>query len=201
MERKKKGKIKYRLSRETKEKLKNTPNASMYKSYAAQLAEAEFIDEDTLKMVKSLDDSVFDAIREWDKSKDLGWYTSTRLLKFDEELGLVLGYAIICTEDGKDYFDTQGEHIPEDSMMKMAMDFMETSAASDEMHDFTEDGQVVFAFPLTKSVAEAFDIQTPKTGLMIGVKPGVEVLVKFKSGEYTGFSIGGDYMEVEEIDE
>ena len=44
--------------------------------------------------------------------------------KVDEELGLVMGFAIICKIDGEPYFDTQGDHIPEDSMLKAA-----TSAA------------------------------------------------------------------------
>jgi hypothetical protein len=35
------------------------------------------------------------------------------VLKVDESLGLVLGWAIVCKKDGCDYFDLQEDHIPE----------------------------------------------------------------------------------------
>jgi hypothetical protein len=36
---------------------------------------------------------------------------------------------------------------------------------------------------------------------MVAVEPSPEVLQKFKSGEYTGFSIGGAYIENELVEE
>jgi hypothetical protein len=114
------------------------------------------------------------------------------VLKVDDTLGLVFGWAIVSTEDGEPYFDTQGDWIPEESMMKAAADFMGNSRVLGDMHQTAEGGAVVFAFPLTAEVAKAFGIVTKTTGLMIGVKPAnAETLAKFKSGEYSGFSIGG----------
>jgi hypothetical protein len=112
--------------------------------------------------------------------------------KVDVDLGLVMGFAIICTKDGKPYYDTQDDHIPDDSMLKAAADFMENSRAAKEMHAGDKIGNVTFAFPLTQDIADAFGIVTKTTGLMIAMKPDdPAVLDKFRDGTYTGFSIGG----------
>ena len=122
---------------------------------------------------------------------------NSKVVKVDNELGLVFGYAMICKEGGEDYFDLQGDNIPEDVMLKSALDFMQHSQVAREMHGKTPDGQrkeagtVVFAFPLTTDIAKALDIETGTTGLLIAVKPDAAMLAKFKSGALTGFSIGG----------
>jgi hypothetical protein len=115
-----------------------------------------------------------------------------RILKVDDSLGLVFGWAIVCTEKGEAYFDTQDDHIPEESMLKAAADFMEHSRVLGDMHATAEGGSVVFAFPMTAEIAKAYGLTTETTGLMIAVRPAnAETLEKYKSGEYTGFSIGG----------
>ena len=122
------------------------------------------------------------------------------VLKVDRELGLVFGWAIVCKIAGEPYFDRQDDHIPEDAMLEAATDFMQKSTRRNtEMHR-VDDGTVVFAFPLTSEIAKVYEIQTPQTGLMIAVKPSADVLEKFASGEYTGFSIGGVRLEDEEVD-
>lgn len=115
-----------------------------------------------------------------------------KVLKVDDGLGMVLGWAIVCSEDGVPYFDTQDDHIPEASMLKAAADFMENSRVLGDMHQRAEGGQVLFAFPMTEEIAKAYGFTVKTTGLMIGVKPAnKETLEKYRSGEYTGFSIGG----------
>ena len=122
---------------------------------------------------------------------------SSKVVKVDDELGLVFGYGMICTKNGEDYFDLQDDNIPESVMLKSSLDFMENSQVAREMHGKTLEGQrkqagtVVFAFPLTADIAKALDIETSTTGLLIAVKPDAAMLAKFKSGELTGFSIGG----------
>jgi hypothetical protein len=123
------------------------------------------------------------------------------IVKVDESLGLVFGFAIVCKKDGEDYYDVQDDHIPEDAMMKAAADFMENSRVAKEMHVGDQKGGVIFAFPLTTEIAKALGIETEQTGLLIAMKPPPEVLSKFKSGEYTGFSIGGRRVEDEEVDD
>lgn len=122
-------------------------------------------------------------------------------LKADDQLGLVFGWAIVCTEDGADYYDLQGDHIPEDAMTKAALDFMQNSQVARDMHAGEQTGSVVFAFPLTADVAKAYRIKTKKTGFMIAVKPDEEMLKRFQLGELTGFSIGGFRLEDEEVED
>ena len=124
-----------------------------------------------------------------------------KVAKVDDDLGLVMGFAIICKENGEPYFDVQGDHIPEDAMMKAAADFMANSRVAKEMHDGGQVGSVVFAFPLTEDIAKAMGLgEVENTGLMIAMQPSDDdVLEKFRSGEYTGFSIGGRRLKDEEV--
>lgn len=116
----------------------------------------------------------------------------TQVSKVDEELGLIMGYAIVCSEQGEPYFDLQGDHIPEEAMLKAATDFMTHSAAACEMHSGGPIGSIVFAWPLTAEIALAMGLECKKTGLMIAMKPRDPAVVKmFRDGHYTGFSIGG----------
>lgn len=133
--------------------------------------------------------------------------SAAEVCKVDSSLGLVFGYAIVCTKNGQPYFDLQGDHIPDDSMLKAATDFMTASRMSGDMHARDEagepvgDGQVVFAFPMTQDIAKALEIETPQTGLLIAMKPSADVLAKYVDGTYTGFSIGGARGEDEEVAE
>ena len=123
---------------------------------------------------------------------------SNDFLKVDSDLGLVFGWAIVCKQDGTEYFDKHGDHIPESAMLEAASDFMENSRVAGDMHNEQIPGSIVFAFPLTSDIAKSFGIKTETTGLLIAMKPeSDEVLKKFQSGEYTGFSIGG-YRIVDE---
>ena len=126
--------------------------------------------------------------------------TGTKILKVDTELGLVFGYAIVCKKNGEDYFDLQGDHIPEASMLEAALDFAENSQVAKEMHDDAERGTTPFLFPMTTEIAKAYGVEDiPQTGLMFAMKPDDAMLEKFKSGELTGFSIGGKRITDEEV--
>ncbi len=125
---------------------------------------------------------------------------TAKVQKVDVEHGLVMGFAIICKENGEDYFDLQGDHIPEDAMLAASLDFMLHSQVAKEMHEGEQVGTVLFAFPLTTDIAKAFDIETTHTGLMIAMRPDPAMLKRFKDGELTGFSIGGERLDDEEID-
>lgn len=122
------------------------------------------------------------------------------ILKVNKALGLVFGWGMVCKVDGVDYFDVQGDHAPEDSMLESAAEFMRNSRLAKDMHVRKDAGQIIFAFPLTTEIAKAFDITTKKTGLLIAMEPDAEMLAKFDSGEYKGFSIGGSYDESEEVE-
>lgn len=112
--------------------------------------------------------------------------------KVHEDLGLVFGWAIVCTEAGQPYFDLQDDHIPEYSMLKAATRFAKGARMAKEMHVGGGRGTVVFLLPFTAEIAKSLGIDNPKrTGLIIGMAPDADMLAKFKSGELRGFSIGG----------
>lgn len=119
--------------------------------------------------------------------------------KFDESLGLVMGWAIVSAENDVPYFDIQGDHIPEDAMLEAATDFAKNSRVAFEGHEREGAGTVVFAWPMTRDIANAFGVQVEKTGLMIAMQPDASMLAKFKSGELTGFSIGGQRILDEDV--
>lgn len=125
--------------------------------------------------------------------------TYVKVEKVDEEHGLVFGYAIVCKEGGEPYYDVQGDHVPEDSMLGALTDFMLSARVAKEMHVGDGKGTVVFAFPMTGDIAGSLGIRVEKTGALIGMRPDPDVLEKFKSGEYTGFSIGGRRIRDEEV--
>lgn len=134
------------------------------------------------------------------KPKPIEFEQGAKVIKVDETHGLVLGWAIISKLDGEDYFDLQGDHIPEDAMFAASVDFMANSRVSKEMHQGGPDGTVLFAFPMTEEVAKAFGLETKTTGLMVALRPSPDVLAKFKDGTYTGFSIGGRRIEDKIVD-
>jgi hypothetical protein len=131
---------------------------------------------------------------------DSDFETNVDVVKVDESHGLVLGFAIICKRDGADYVDLQGDVIPEDAMLAAAVDFMSNARMAKEMHAGEQKGIILFAMPLTTDIAKAFGIETKTTGLMIAMQPNdAAILAKFRSGEYSGFSIGGKIIASEDV--
>jgi len=126
----------------------------------------------------------------------------TKVCKVDESLGLVFGFAMICKVDGERYFDTQDHHIPEDTMLRVLTKFMQEGSVAKEMHSGDAVGKYLFAFPLTGEIAKSLDIETKYTGALVAMKPDSDsTLEKFKSGEFTGFSIGGINAKFEEVED
>jgi hypothetical protein len=126
---------------------------------------------------------------------------ANQIAKVDTDLGLVFGYAIISKQSGVDYYDVQGDHIPESAMLEAATEFMVSKREAKEMHAGDRVGEIVFAWPMTSEIAKAFNIVTETTGLLIAMKPNSkDILEKFRDGSYTGFSIGGKRVQEVVID-
>ena len=123
------------------------------------------------------------------------------VLKVHEELGLVFGWAIVCSEGGEPYYDLQGDHIPEDSMLKAVTDFMTNSRSAKVMHEGSEIGSILYALPMTEDIKKAFGIECDKSGLAIAMQPDEKSLEDFRSGKLKGFSIGGIRGEDEKVEE
>ena len=120
--------------------------------------------------------------------------------KVNDELGIVFGWALVCAEEGVEYFDLQDDSIVQNAITEAGSDFMQKGAKALDMHKGDQIGTYVFMFPMTDETKKAFGIECEKTGLMVGLKPNADVLAKFKSGEYTGFSIGGKVLQSELVD-
>lgn len=124
---------------------------------------------------------------------------TVKVLKADSTSPLVYGWGSICkVRDASgnlvDYRDTDNEEFPEDVTELAWRDFMLNSRAMDVMHDEQPLGRVVYAMPMTEDIAKAFGVldALDRTGVMVGVQiDSAELLDKFRTGEYTGFSIGG----------
>lgn len=126
------------------------------------------------------------------RSKGFRFTKDVEIVKVDEEMGLVFGWALTDHADGEEYFDLQGDNVvADDGLIKAAKEWVESGARSDEMHDGIASGSCPFVMPMTPDVAKAFGISTDTTGLMVGMRPPPDVFAKFKTGEYTGFSIEG----------
>lgn len=133
---------------------------------------------------------------------DVAFQMPSKIIKVDTSLGLVMGWAIISKVDGEPFVDSQNNYIPEESMLEAAADFMQHSRIAKDMHEADGElpGEVLFAFPMTTEIAKAFGITINQTGLMIAMRPdSPEILAKYESGEYSGFSIGGNHIQVDDV--
>ena len=136
--------------------------------------------------------------REDDTEKNL----NAQVIKVDERLGIVFGYAIICKDNGEEYYDTQGDHITEAAMLNATAAFMSGPRMAAIQHSGVRGGRIVFGFPMTTDIAQAMGIETIRTGFLVGMKPDdSQVLNQFRMGELTGFSIGGRRVDETVVEE
>lgn len=143
---------------------------------------------------------VFEAIDESWKDK-ITEKNHFNLFKYDKKLGLIFGWAIISKIGNHEYFDTQGDHIPEDAMLEAATEFMLKRRTLKLMHRGESKGDVVFAWPMTEDIMKAMRINSQTTGLMVAVKPTSKQLIEAaEQGILQGFSIGGYRLVDEEVD-
>ena len=111
---------------------------------------------------------------------------------------LVYGWAMVNKIRGEDgeltpYLDTDNEYFPEEVSLKAFEEYMTGDRLVDNIHDEKPIGQIIFAFPMITEIADAFGLteHLPQTGIIVGMRvDDPEILKKYESGEYTGFSIG-----------
>lgn len=145
------------------------------------------------KITKELDDAMNDKSIEH------------KIAKVDEGLGLVFGWAQVClerTEKGlEEFYDSDNDHFTEDATVEAWAGFMSDWRVLKANHQGDQIGDVVFAFPFTSEIAKSlgFDLETiPRTGVLTAVKPPVDILAKYESGEWDSFSVGGMIGKFEE---
>jgi hypothetical protein len=137
--------------------------------------------------------------------------------QINDELGIVVGWAITCTKDGQPYYDlnvdrdgasrasaspstsTTTEMFKAAPRLRRATELRatsctraRTSASSCSCSRSTDD--------IYKALF-GVEHHAPITGLAVGYKPPPDVLAKFKSGELRGFSIEGWHEDSELIED
>ena len=116
----------------------------------------------------------------------------------NESLGLIGGFFVVSKVDGEQYFDLQGDHIPINVIAKAVMAGNGNLPAL-EMHKGTAKGKMVFAMPVWED--GPLTHKSGKEGMYGMFKfEDEEVAKKFASGEYEGFSIGGQVLASEDED-
>ena len=126
--------------------------------------------------------------------------TYGKILKVDDELRVVWGWASVISKNGKAITDSQGDQISSEVLVKAAHDFMTESRTGGFMHiPDLKVGDIVESMVFTKALQTALGIEIvdkkdnqPIEGWLIGFHVDSEKLWKsVKSGEFTEFSIGG----------
>jgi len=117
---------------------------------------------------------------------------TAEIVKRDDDLRLVYGFASVIEEGGRMVVDSQGDVIEPATLEKAAMDFMASARTAKAMHEGGGVGEVLFAMPLTRDVQKALGITMDRAGFAIGMKIRDDrVWDRVKSGELRAFSIGG----------
>lgn len=125
-----------------------------------------------------------------DKKKNI-FKADIEVTEVNESLGIVFGWGMITNINNEPYYDLDNQCFSNDLMVKATSEFMESDRISNDSHSTSDIGLVVHSFPLSKDIADSMGIFSNINGWMVGVKPTADILAKFVSGEYTGFSIEG----------
>jgi cation transport regulator ChaB len=126
------------------------------------------------------------------RDEEADYSASADIAKVNDEKRLVSGWASVIEENGEPVVDLQGDVISEEEMEKAAHKFVSDYRASKAMHKGDSIGQVVDSIALTREQQNALGVDLGKVGWYITVKvDDDEAWKKVKSGEFTGFSIGG----------
>ena len=114
------------------------------------------------------------------------------IVKFDDEQRVVWGWASVISKNGEPIYDTQGDSIEPDVLVKAANEFMMDARVAKAMHDGDQVGEVIHSLPLTKEIGDALGVQSDQEGWIIAMKVhDDDVWSRVKSGELKAFSIGG----------
>lgn len=121
-----------------------------------------------------------------------------RIVKVNDELRLVFGWANVTVFDGDEVVDSQDDVMDSNVLMKGFIPFMADSQVGGLMHLKDEAGEpigigkVVFAWPFVPDVKKAMGIDIPEEGVMIAVRVDDDDVWKaVKEGKLQAFSIGG----------
>lgn len=114
------------------------------------------------------------------------------IIKSDDEMRVVYGWASIIEENGEPVTDHQGDIIAEDDLVKAAHEYIREYRAAKAMHEGDQIGEIVESMVITSDIQKALGIDINKVGWFIGMKIHDDGVWKsFKDGKFKMFSIGG----------
>jgi len=123
-----------------------------------------------------------------------------KVVKSDDSARIVIGYAVVCSIAGADYFDLHDDNIEQGDLFEAVADFQKSSRVADAMHDGPQVGEVLFSFVMTEEIAESVSMTWTEKAADRGHGPGwlVGVYVedegtyaKVRDGSLSCFSIAG----------
>lgn len=123
-----------------------------------------------------------------------------KVVKSDDAARIVIGYAVVCSIAGADYFDLHADNIEQSDLFEAVADFQKSSRVADVMHDGPQVGEVIFSFVMTEEIAESVSMAWTEKAAERGHGPGWLVGVhvadddtyaKVRDGSLSCFSIAG----------
>ena len=128
---------------------------------------------------------------------------SIPILKADDDLQVIWGWASVIEEAGVPVVDLQGDIIDEHELTKAFHEFMAESRVGGTMHMRGPDGKiiqtggVVGGMVFTKALQQAMGIDLGLVGAMVAIHiPDKEQWAIVKSGKLPAFSIGATAIRV-----
>lgn len=113
------------------------------------------------------------------------------VVKIDDEMRVVWGWASVIEEGGRPVIDLQGDMISEKTLVAAAHGFAGVRAIK-AMHGGEDVGTLVESVVLTRALQKALGIDLGKVGWLIAAKIEDDAAwAKVKSGDFPAFSIGG----------
>ncbi len=134
---------------------------------------------------------------------EVNWRRDLAIRKTDNEQRLVFGFlSVAVDEHGNPIIDSQDDVIDPAELEKAAYEFVLTSRKAGDVHERVEGiGRLVESMVFTPEKVAKLGIPDgilPKCGWWVGFKiDDDQVWEKVKSGEYQGFSIGGQAIREE----
>jgi hypothetical protein len=126
-----------------------------------------------------------------------------RICKVDEDRQLVFGWASVCSIDGEDVIDKQGDIIPEHELENAVYEYNLYFRKQGEMHEVMGIGRLVESIVFTVEKQRAIETGLRESGInahldlgMVGWFVGFKVddarvWKRIRAGELPEFSIGG----------
>ena len=113
--------------------------------------------------------------------------------KVQQDRRMVFGWGQVVTKGGEEIFDTDNQSFGVEETFDAWLEFAKGERVMLQMHGGESRGTIAFIYPAFDDVMKSLGFESiGQEGFIVGAYiEDDETLAKFKSGEFTGFSIGG----------